>query len=197
MAITTLIAGGTSDANRTVFVFDALTNKEVEWNNDITKHPVESGSDITDNVVNKNDTISVVGYISNTPVEGMIDSISQNREVEEAGNRVQQAYDLFKELRQSKRPFTIVTELDTYPNCLISSLAFPEEGGKSNLDVLEVKMELEQVRIVSAEGIFVSNVAPAQKDDSKDTTSEGTGEVVAAPPTSSFLRTLEAGTAGE
>lgn len=175
MAITTIIAGGTSGSERTVFVFDALTDKQIQYDSDITKHPVEAGSDITDHVVNKNTKIQMVGVITNTPVEGLIDSISQNRDVEDSGNRVQQAYDLLKQLRQSKRPFTVVTEVDTFPTCLISSLSFPEEPGKSNLDALEVKMDLEQVRIVGSEELFLSEV---QEDDSRRTTHEGSKDTL-------------------
>lgn len=178
MAITTIIAGGKSDSDRTVFVFDALTDKQIQYDNDITKHPVEAGSDITDHVVNKNTKIQMVGVITNTPVEGLIDSISQNREVEESGNRVQQAYDLLKELRQSKRPFTVVTEVDSFPTCLISSLAFPEEPGKSNLDALEVKMDLEQVRIVDSEELFLSETT---EEDSRKTNHEGSEDTVEGP----------------
>lgn len=175
MAITTIIAGGTSDPSRTVFVFDALTDKTVEYSSDITKHPVEAGSDITDHVQNENTTIEMVGVITNSPVDGMADSIAENREISDGENRVQQAYDLLKQLRNWKTPFTVVTEVDSFPNCLIANLSFPEEPGKSQLDALQVKMNLEQVRIVSSKELFVNEKT---NEDSKGTSHEGSGDTI-------------------
>lgn len=182
MSITTLIAGGQA-GEATSFVFDAMVEKEIKFENDITKHPVERGSDITDNVVNQNTALKVKGYITNSPIEGLLDSLAQNREVEDVGNRVQQAYDLLKELRNSKRPFTIITELDTFRNCVINSLYFPEESGSSNIDVLEVRMEVEEIRTVSSQGVFVTQIADEAQEDSQSTENEG------APSTEAFSST--------
>ncbi len=50
-------------------VFDIITSQKHTHSSKVTDHPVEDGSDIADNVIDEPDEVTIVGYISLTPIE--------------------------------------------------------------------------------------------------------------------------------
>lgn len=166
MAITYLIAGGTANADLSFFEMDATTSVQPSMDNEITKHPVELGSEITDHVVNKNKSFSVEGVVTNAPV-----FVSRKNIIEGQGRRTEVAYKALEELRDKRTPFTLVTEFRSYPNCVIRSLVLPT---LQTHDALSVQMVVEQIRVVSTE--FVLFVEPEKRDDSTDTQHNGKGQ---------------------
>lgn len=50
-------------------VFDCVTSEQPTYIADVTQHPVESGTEVTDHIQLKNPTLKIVGTISNTPID--------------------------------------------------------------------------------------------------------------------------------
>lgn len=52
-----------------ICVFDCVTSENPTYSADITQHPVESGTEVTDHIQLRNGSLKIVGTISNTPID--------------------------------------------------------------------------------------------------------------------------------
>lgn len=50
-------------------VFDCVSSEQPSYTADITQHPVESGTEVTDHIQLRNPSLKIVGSISNTPLD--------------------------------------------------------------------------------------------------------------------------------
>lgn len=156
------------------FVMDVTMTEEHSSDIQVTEHPVESGSDVTDNARPKPDMLTVEGFISETPIGefwGRYDS--NNPPVTTAGyqflnqvggdplpglGRAQAAFDLLRRLKDESEPIAITTQLHYYPTMLIESIRFPRDTTIG--DSLKVSIKFRAVRFVTSETtqITVSSV---------------------------------------
>lgn len=67
---TYMIQTGTESGVPTLLcVFDCVTSEQPMYTADITQHPVESGTEVTDHIQLQNGSLKIVGCISNTPLD--------------------------------------------------------------------------------------------------------------------------------
>jgi len=93
-------------------VFDLQLTESHSFDSEVSNHPVENGSPISDHIQKKLSTGSASFYVSNYSLT--IDEL--------VTNRVQDVYDLFKQLWKSKELVTLVTDLDVYEDVAITKV---------------------------------------------------------------------------
>lgn len=168
MASPTVFIAGSFVYPSPVFIeMDATVEIAHNFKSQITKHPVESGSKITDHVRPENASFSVKGYVSNHHVAPVV----QGNVLGDNGKRTKIAYDYLRNMQKNSVPFTMVTELDSYPNCVIEDLNIPVTA--KNGEAIEINLRIEQLRVVSPE--FLNTGIVAEKaGDSEGTANGGT-----------------------
>ncbi len=127
--------------------------KEVE----LTSHPVEEGSVITDHARKKPDKVTIEGIITNTPVgsfprpvfsRGISIQSSTDADVEpgEPG-RAHEAYAYLKDLMDRRTPVAISTPFEEYESMILKSLSVTRKADVG--DALAFTVEAEKVRVVT------------------------------------------------
>jgi hypothetical protein len=128
-----------------------------------TDHPLEEGSDVTDGLRLELEQFSARCFVSNAMHEAaetqMGNAVATMQSVEgpngslsvyglsEPVDRVQLVFDALLQLRETRRPCTIVTNRRRYESMAIRRMSFPE----TNLGSMEFTLEARQVRIVSTQ----------------------------------------------
>jgi len=130
-------------SNSFSLVFDLQISESHSFNSDVTNHPVEGGSPISDHIERKLRSGSSSFFISNYSLKiGELET-----------NRVQDVYDLFKQLWKSKQLVTLVTDLEVYKNVAITSVSISRSAGTGEAGTFEVSFT--EFRIVRLKKISV------------------------------------------
>jgi len=153
---TAFIAGGSTpngDSALANFVeFDATVSVATDFSGDISTHPIETGARIADHFTRENPKFSIQGVTSNHPVT----PTSPDNAVIAQGNRAQSMYDVLVRMYLDGAIFTLVTNLDTYPGCILRSLGNTQEVDSA--ESVRVDLEVEQIRIVSSRLISTPSI---------------------------------------
>ncbi len=91
----------------------------------VTKNPVETGADISDNISINPVELSITGFITDTPVkffQGIRNAVSGS------GSLSKTAHDDLVFLFKAKQKMTVITGLTTYKDMVISALSFPRNA---------------------------------------------------------------------
>lgn len=101
------------------FQVDATTNEDHDQEADVTQYPIESGSDVVDNVHVKSATLMLQCIVSDTPLAPFndirpIDSIPSH-----------DAHTKMRALIKARQPITVVTERQVYTNMFVSKVSEP------------------------------------------------------------------------
>lgn len=135
---------------------DATLTEDVSYDAEITKHPVEFGADITDNVRNKPLRLRFEGILSDTPTQlfGTALSIARGQFRSPISK---EKLDLLLSMRASKTLVDVQTGNERFQNMLFSSIA-PSRSpdvGKG----LRVRIEMEQVVLIESTTIDLNSVS--------------------------------------
>lgn len=123
------------------FAIDATATQDHTLDSEVTDHPVESGSDITDNVRAQPITVALDCIVSNTPI-GLV--ASQRDPATAPGD---DAYAKLLEIRDAREPVVIETERQRYENMVLQSLTIPIAADTG--DSLRFRATFKQIRIVT------------------------------------------------
>jgi hypothetical protein len=122
-----------------VISLDATISTGLSWPATVTEHPVEDGSLISDHVRLDSETVTVTGFVTNTPVTllgvGADDSLARG------------AMDALVELRESKELVQIVTDVHSFADMMLTTLDAPRDA--TNPNALEFTALFTKVRKVS------------------------------------------------
>lgn len=119
---------------------DAAITQQHSKSAQVTKHPVESGSLISDNVVDDPDTLRIEGIVSNFPVAILASLQFPPKRAETFDEVMQAAMDL-------RQPIDVITSLREYSNMIITGYEVPRDKNTSN--EVRFTMTLERITIVS------------------------------------------------
>jgi hypothetical protein len=155
-----------------VIDFDATISESHNLTAQLTDHPVELGSNITDHYRILPQSITVNGIISNNPLLGLAGNI-QNI-TSDSGTRISsgpsdQAYDSLRNSMRSGNLLTIFTTLKEYNNMLITSVSVRRDANSGN--ILNSIVTLREVRIAKVKTIS----QPESPSDVKDNAVENKG----------------------
>ena len=131
---------------------DTVDDENHEWANDVTQFPVEGATDISDNIKQKPDSLTLTCFISNAPISGVIDNITNFADRALNGrNRTQAAFNQLKALRDLKIPVTVTTRYRQYVNMGIVRVQIvrrPEDG-----ESLVFTIEFRQINITRTQTV--------------------------------------------
>lgn len=168
MASPTVFIAGSFVYPSPVFIeMDATVEITHNFKSSITEHPVESGAKVTDHVRPENRSFSVKGYVSNHHVAPVI----QGNVLGDSGRRTKIAYDYLNDMWEKAIPFTMVSELDSFPNCVIEDLNIPVTA--KNGEAIEINLKIKQLRLVSPEFLNTA-ISLTKSGDSEGTKNGGT-----------------------
>ena len=95
-------------------VFDTVIMEDHRFNSRVTHYPVETGTIVSDHIINEPDVVVLQGLVSDTPLNILA-----------LFNRSIQAFNQLVELQQRREVVTVVTGLKVYPGMAITSMNVP------------------------------------------------------------------------
>lgn len=139
---------------------DATIQENHATRNKITDHEVEEGSNISDHVRPQPDQVTMVGRVSNHPLERSVDVSDTavgggTRLVSPDAERAETAYGDLLFLSANAIPVTVVTSLNVYEDMVIEDLQVPRDSKLSN--VLHFTCQLRAIRKVTSETVAAPN----------------------------------------
>ncbi|MFU0883302.1 phage baseplate protein [Kluyvera cryocrescens] len=134
--------------NYQAIVFDAVPSIGIKRQADVTSYPVENGADVSDHVQVKNNTFTMSGIITETPVrleKDLLYSAGVN------GTRISQAIQYLDKIFDSRQPITLVTEHKVYEDVILSGISYDYKSEFA----MQFDLEFEQIRLVSTATVNV------------------------------------------
>ena len=113
---------------------EATLSENHSASSNITKYTVENASNISDHIVNEPETITIEGFISNTPVQGG------------PGNYAQEAFDALYEIRDEKELVSVITNYRVYNDMAIQNINIPRTQGTGQA----IRFSVELVKVNKA-----------------------------------------------
>lgn len=130
--------------------FDTIDDETHRWANDISQFPTEGAEDVSDNIKGRPDELTIVAFISNTPVHGLVDEVMHFADKFLNGrSRTQAAFNQLKALKELKIPINVTTRYRVYENMGIAGITIrrtPDIG-----DALEVELSFKHISIVKTQ----------------------------------------------
>lgn len=154
-----------ADPNLQVLALDAAPIVTHSSDVEVTDHPVETGSNVSDNARARADTLVLEGFVAEQSI-GALSGLTPPPQV---------AFDQLRKLKDNGTVIQVSTRLHLYPNMVIEHLSFPETvdiGGS-----LRFTCGLRAVRVVSSQTITPPAArisANKKKSDSKKPTTPAT-----------------------
>lgn len=123
---------------------------------EVTDHPVEQGAAVSDHVRVQPATLTLEGFVSNTPLPLSSDPLTRRNslgvEFDSRSSmdlsRAGQAYTDLERLKNAGELFTVVTMLRSYDNMLMTSLVVPRDATTG--DGLRFSATFKQVRLATS-----------------------------------------------
>lgn len=159
---------------------DIVSSEVIELPSETTDNPIESGSEVTDHIINRPILLRMVCQIGGSTLLNFTD-------------RKLEGYEALKKLRDDKLPVTVVSGLETFSNMLINNITI--DRNLQNASVLQFQIEFKQAKIVSSQRVDVSNNISATKEPkTKDraSTTQNKGKVQAKSDTATTNGTTTA-----
>jgi len=127
--------------------FDATLDELHEWKNEVTQNPVETGSPITDHIIEKPDKLRLQGVITNSPLRGEFAGQYFGGDTESP--RIQTAFDAIRELHKSRDVIVVYTKHAIYTDMAIESVSIPRNAQIG--EEVQFTMELVNIRFVNTQ----------------------------------------------
>ena len=175
---------------------DAVISEVHDYENHVTKYPIEDGSTITDNVRIEPERLQMSGFISNSPVKYLETNLEQEFERFEVDfdvsnkivNNVELAQDELLRIagrkidgaNTSPQLITIVTGLRVYTSMAIESLRFPRDATTGQ--ALRFEASFIKVQKVNTETIALPNAKKLGADGNKTQSTVDAGQNKGAKP---------------
>lgn len=162
MALLSIIFGrlpGLSQKTISLLPVDVFTQETITFSNDVTDHPVEDGSVITDHIFNRPLGLRVSGAVR-SDLRGL-------------------AYNVLQTLHERREPVFVVTGLQTFRRMAIVTLEIPREARTA--DSFQFSAEFRQITVVASQ----VTEAPAQEsaaDTAAPTNAAGNRAGIPATP---------------
>lgn len=149
-------ANGQFSSSTTDFpiIFDAVTDISYIFSSSPTAHPVDDKSSITDHVIQNNDTFTITGSVSNSPVQIFA---GNTFEYGPGRNRSSDALNKLKQFKESAEVIILSTDFGTISSCIIKRISGRLTADTKNAYL--ITLELEKITLVSAQEVRLLTVA--------------------------------------
>ena len=128
--------------NFQAIVFDAVPSIGIKRQAEVTSYPVENGADVSDHVQIKNNTFSMSGMITETPIRLMHDMLHS---AGVNGTRISQAITYLDQIFDARQPIILITEHRVYENVILRGISYDYQSEHA----MQFDLEFEQIRLVS------------------------------------------------
>lgn len=165
--------------NYQAIVFDSVPTTQVRRQADVTSYAVEDGADVSDHVQIKNNTFTLSGMISETPIrlkKDMLYSAGVN------GTRVSQAITYLDQIFDARQPITLLTEHRVYSSVILTGISYDYKSEYA----MQFDLEFEQIRLVSS---ATTNIIATKTASTKN--SGGTVKTKVVGPNSNLTKQAE------
>lgn len=142
------------------YFFDAIIDTQHTHTAKITKHPVQTGANVTDHIY-----MEPVSVAMTIKMSDVMSSISPGQFGDNKSRSVS-AYGVLRDLQQLRIPFTVVTRLERYENMVIELLSVDEDY--KTMYGLQARVTLSQILVVN-----VKTVKLTERANVTDSTSLG------------------------
>lgn len=119
--------------------FDVIESEGHRMANDVSDYPVEGRENITDNILQRPAELTITAFISNTPINGLIDQVAHFADRFLNGRkRTQEAFNQLLQLRDKRLPVTVATRYRVYEDMGITGVNIvrqPEDGESLTVDI--------------------------------------------------------------
>jgi hypothetical protein len=119
------------------FNADLTISENHERRAEVTDHPVESGSTISDHVILAPERLRLEGFVTDSPAAVM----------STAYGRTQSAFEQLEQAWRDRIPLQVITGRKTYQDMIIESLDLPRNRPES----MRFTIDLKQIKIVQSE----------------------------------------------
>ena len=170
---------------------DATIQEEQTYNNEVTEFPIEDGSSISDHIRQNPDEFSIVGFVTNTPINTLQKNNSEvvkkvdgeveikNLQRSDSVNNVELAFDSLLKISGRKidgsntepEIITIVSGLRVFSNMAMTSLSIPRNAKTGQ--VIEFTAKFKKITKKNTETIEIPHPATADKDKTQSTVDKG------------------------
>lgn len=164
------------------FVIDAVEVEEHTLDSEVTSHPIEKGSNVTDNIVNLPETLVLDCTVTDTPMGEMIGVRRQGIGSDPSMSDLRpsdQCYAVLKKMRKDAEPITIITSLGTSTQMAIKNIGVARRARDGG--ALKFRGTFQELIFVETERATVADVStPGGQSEVKG------GHVTALPATKSL-----------
>lgn len=129
--------------------FDSVPQIGVKRKADVSSYAIESGSEVSDHIQIKNDTITISGWITESPLETRGDIISS---AGLNGTRVKQAIDWLNTTFETRQTISLVTRDAVLENVVLTGVSYDYDDA---LDAMKFDLSFERIRLVSSKEVDV------------------------------------------
>jgi hypothetical protein len=180
MGLTELVFGGKTRANVGVVQFDASVSEIYTDTVEITDHPVETGSVISDHIRKLPSSIEINGVVTNNPLVFLASSRAESPLITDTSrpdDRVEAAYTELRRVQNVGEVVDVVTSLRDYSNMVIESISVSRDANTGN--ILNSSITLREITI--AKEISIETPVPiTEKVSKKKKTNKGNKSKTAA-----------------
>ena len=142
-----------------LFQFDASLTENFSRSAEATKHPVEQGADITDNVRVLPQTVTINGWVSDNPIQ----FAASLRTGPAPRTIAADAYETLNRIMDSKTTVRVVTSLRSFDDMILTNIDVSRD--KDTGQILDATITLEQIIIATTE--TVNPPTPIKKQRAK------------------------------
>ena len=163
------------------FAFDLVMSESHSLESVVAEHPIEQGSAIATHIHNRLRGGEFEGLVSNWSVNaptGSIDTAVQNLTGLAAGeNRARNFFqETLKDIWKKKELVTIVLGLDTYQNCVITSVSASRDADSG--DAQKFRLAFREIQRVSLKTSKVqASASPINTEDEDSRQASGTADM--------------------
>ncbi|WP_154988275.1 phage baseplate protein [Klebsiella grimontii] len=129
--------------------FDSVPQIGVKRKADVSSYAIESGSEVSDHIQIKNDSINISGWITESPIELRGDIISSSGA---NGTRVKQAIDWLNTTFEARQTIVLVTRDAVLESVVLTGVSYNYDDA---LDAMKFDLTFEIIRLVSSKEVDV------------------------------------------
>jgi len=128
----------------------------------VTRHPIEAGSQIADHINPDPQTIEITGIVSNDPIV-FLPSLNRKPSVTggDPGSRAEDALDFFETLIDERRLVTVATTLKIYENMALENLS--STRNKDTGRTLSFVARFSEITIATTEQVAAPDTTPERR----------------------------------
>ena len=178
-------------------VIDATLNEVIDYSANITEHPIENKTSISDHIYKNPLKVKIEGYITDSPIRlmGLFETPLQNNSLSSVLGNIKKAlpftsgdkpslqgYFALKNIYEERSLITLVTKMESFPDMVIETLSFTNDentGGR-----LQFSAELKQIVYADIENsinVATGNLILARRTAQKQDYGPVANKTVEAP----------------